>query len=390
MPRQEKVITIFVASPNDVVDERTKLEEVINELNITWSRNLGLRFDLVRWETHAFPGIGDDPQDVINEQIPDDYDIFIGIMWCRFGTPTGRAGSGTAEEFQRAKTRYDADPSNLKIMMYFKDEAISPSRIDPDQINNVNEFRKSLGEDGALHWKFSTVEDFEQIVRLHLTRQAQSLSDQGTGTVTEFQAINQPSSSNEKTCDEDFGVLDLVETFEDSIDELEQITTRISDSIEELGTKVKNHAEEFAAIPRDLEGNINRRTAKKRLALVATDMNLFNAKINEEIPSFNNAISTGINAYIKSVPMYSVFAPQSEIDKNVKKVVPVIISTREAMLLAKESIDDFRSEVAALPSLTSQLNRAKAATVTILDKLIAELNNGQTLLTEAEAVSNDK
>lgn len=119
-------------------------------------------------------------------------------------------------------------------------------------------------------------------------------------------------------------------------------------------------------------------------------MNLFNAKINEEIPSFNNAISTGINAYIKSVPMYSVFAPQSEIDKNVKKVVPVIISTREAMLLAKESIDDFRSEVAALPSLTSQLNRAKAATVTILDKLIAELNNGQTLLTEAEAVSNDK
>jgi hypothetical protein len=104
MPRQKKVITIFVASPNDVVDERTKLEEVINELNITWSRNIGLRFDLVRWETHAFPGIGDDPQDVINEQIPDDYDIFIGIMWCRFGTPTGRAGSGTAEEFQRAKT----------------------------------------------------------------------------------------------------------------------------------------------------------------------------------------------------------------------------------------------------------------------------------------------
>lgn len=46
--RQEHVLTIFVASPGDVSDERTILEEVISELNITWSRDLGIRLDLVR------------------------------------------------------------------------------------------------------------------------------------------------------------------------------------------------------------------------------------------------------------------------------------------------------------------------------------------------------
>ncbi len=65
MPRKEDVLTVFVASPSDVGDERTRLEEVIQELNVTWSRELGVRLELVRWETHAFPGMGDEAQNVI-------------------------------------------------------------------------------------------------------------------------------------------------------------------------------------------------------------------------------------------------------------------------------------------------------------------------------------
>ncbi len=69
MVRQEHVLTVFVASPDDVKDERDKLEEVIRELNVTWSRQLGVRLDLVRWETHVSPGMGIDPQTV--EAIPE-------------------------------------------------------------------------------------------------------------------------------------------------------------------------------------------------------------------------------------------------------------------------------------------------------------------------------
>ena len=75
MVRQEHVLSVFVASPSDVEAERGKLEDVIRELNLTWSRELSIRLDLVRWETHAYPGFGSDAQAVINEQIPDDYDL---------------------------------------------------------------------------------------------------------------------------------------------------------------------------------------------------------------------------------------------------------------------------------------------------------------------------
>ena len=153
MARQEHVLSVFVASPIDVEAERGKLEDVIRELNVTWSREIGVRLDLVRWETHAYPGIGADAQDVINEQMPDDCDLFVGIMWCRYGTPTARADSGTVEEFERAKARYDNDPNSIRVMVYFKDEPIPPSRLDPEQLAKVNAFRNSLGDEGALYWK---------------------------------------------------------------------------------------------------------------------------------------------------------------------------------------------------------------------------------------------
>ena len=141
MPRQEQIFSVLVASPSDVQDERQSLEEIIQELNITWSRELGIRLELVRWETHAYPGISDDAQEVINQQIPTDYDLFIGVMWCRYGTPTGRAGSGTVEEFNRAKSRYDQDSTSVQLMIYFKDAPI-PRRADssrPNRSRTTNE-----------------------------------------------------------------------------------------------------------------------------------------------------------------------------------------------------------------------------------------------------------
>ena len=67
MPRTETVIQVFVASPDDVAEERASLEEMCREFNSTWSRQLGVRLELVRWETDAVPGFGVDAQDVVNQ-----------------------------------------------------------------------------------------------------------------------------------------------------------------------------------------------------------------------------------------------------------------------------------------------------------------------------------
>ncbi|MBD1856209.1 MULTISPECIES: hypothetical protein [Leptolyngbya] len=143
MPKIETVLQVFVASPSDVKEERDILEAVISELNRTWAKNLRLRLELNRWETHVYPSFGSDPQDIVNSQMINDYDIFIGIFWGRAGTPTLRATSGAIEEFERAYSRFKVDPESVDLMLYFKDAPIAPSKIDSQQLSKVQEFRNS-------------------------------------------------------------------------------------------------------------------------------------------------------------------------------------------------------------------------------------------------------
>ena len=128
MPRNEQVVVVLVASPSDLEPERNQLEDVVRELNLVWSRSFSLRLELVRWETHGYPGMGLDPQDVLNRELPDEPDIFIGLMWSRYGTETGRAGSGTEEEFRWALERYKQDPKSVRIMFYFKNAPLVSER----------------------------------------------------------------------------------------------------------------------------------------------------------------------------------------------------------------------------------------------------------------------
>src|SRR3712207_1752082 len=106
MPVTATIFRVFIASPSDVKRERMMCRSVIEEINRTWHSTHNLYLVPVMWEYDAFPGVGVDSQAVLNSEIGNDYDIFVGIMWARFGTPTGRADSGTEEEYERAYEKY--------------------------------------------------------------------------------------------------------------------------------------------------------------------------------------------------------------------------------------------------------------------------------------------
>jgi len=230
MARQETILSVFVASPSDLDEERNRLEEVIRELNITWSRELKVHLELARWETHAYPNFGEDAQAVINDQIPDDFDIFVGIMWYRFGTPTGRAGSGTLEEFERAKVRYESNSENVKLMIYFKDAPapVAPSKLDCEQLAHISNFREKLGKEGGLYWTFQSVDDFEKLIRLHLTRQVQYWLSKNTNNndSSNFHKTNDTLQESPAPIEEnnEIGYLDLIEQFEDEFATVSEIS----------------------------------------------------------------------------------------------------------------------------------------------------------------------
>ena len=77
----KRVCKIFLASPSDTDKERKIVMDVAEELSDTVCKALKVSLELLTWEFSTYPSIGKYPQSVINEQIGNDYDIFIGLMW---------------------------------------------------------------------------------------------------------------------------------------------------------------------------------------------------------------------------------------------------------------------------------------------------------------------
>ena len=169
MTKQVTKLRGFVASPGDVKVERERLGNVIEELNRGIAEEKGLVLELVRWETHAWPGIGEDAQDVINREIGP-YDIFVGIMWKRFGKRTKRAGSGTEEEFNRAYSLWEKD-GQPQIKFYFNRASFYPSSPEEvEQMGKVLAFKERLDAKGAFYWEYNGPDEFERKVREDLTQ----------------------------------------------------------------------------------------------------------------------------------------------------------------------------------------------------------------------------
>lgn len=174
-------LAVFIASPSDVSEERQRLQKVVEELNLGLAKANGLVLELVRWETHAWPSVGDDAQDVINRQIPIP-DIFVGVLWKRFGTPTKRADSGTQEEFERTFNHWKKY-RRPHILFYFSRKPYYPnSTEDLSQIEKVLQFRLRLQEQGVLFWEFEDAAQFETNVRTHLTNVILNKLDRTTGS----------------------------------------------------------------------------------------------------------------------------------------------------------------------------------------------------------------
>lgn len=168
---------VFLASPSDVAAERDALVQVVDEINRTLAVPSGIYLDLVRWETHVRPGMAEDAQAVVNGQIQP-RDLFVGIMWARFGTPTSRAESGTEEEFERAYCLWKSN-HRPHIMLYFKTKPFFPKNsVEIHQLGKVLEFRERVQSLGALTWEFGDLDQFKNFTRQHLTMHVRELAQE--------------------------------------------------------------------------------------------------------------------------------------------------------------------------------------------------------------------
>jgi Domain of unknown function (DUF4062) len=183
MASYRRVLSVFLASPNDVSAERLAARGVVLELTLP-ARELGVSLELLGWED-TLPGAAR-PQEVINKDL-DKADLFVGLLWRRWGQPTGhpKYSSGFEEEFYRARQRREQS-GTPEMWLFFKD--VEPAvRQDPgEQLQKVLQFKNAcISEKQILFKEFGTTEEWANLLRndllLHLLRLNKSGSNEPAG-----------------------------------------------------------------------------------------------------------------------------------------------------------------------------------------------------------------
>lgn len=393
MAKTQTLLQVFVASPSDVAEERKVLEDVINEFNVTWSGTHNVRLELLTWETHTRPGFEADAQAVINKQIGDEYDIFLGIMWGRFGSPTKRAESGTVEEFERTYSRLQASPDSVNILFYFKDAGIPPSEMDLEQLAKVQEFkRKIASEYGGLHHRFETTEEFRTKVRIHLSKLVQDwlettpTKSAGAATpATSAPAADaaDPLANLAALADDDYeeGLLELAERAIDAMGLVVDVVGKMSDATIELGEKLghrSNEANKLAAGGATLDIKAAKRVSNH----AANDLEVFVNRFSVEIPEFHKQHSLAMEAFGK-IAIIS-HTDLDEDPEDAKAALVQIQEYRNALSSSSAAISELREVVAGFPRMTASFNRARRRAVAITDDLLVQFRTAANQIQDVE------
>ncbi len=177
-----KRLRLFIASPGDVTAERERVRAVAEELcrhgNV--ADQLGVSLQVLDWREVA-PKMGRPQQVILEELQVEQWDIFIGILWLRFGSATGGVDSqsgqafdsGTEEEFSLA---YHAWLKNNRPHILFYRCTRPPEnleQLDPDQYKRVKAFIAAFEankQHPGLYQSFQTTDDFGQRLRIDLTK----------------------------------------------------------------------------------------------------------------------------------------------------------------------------------------------------------------------------
>ena len=138
------VVTLMIASPSDVAEERRIVREVLYEWNAVHMKEQGIVALPVGWETHATPELGDRPQAIINKQLLEDCDLLIGIFSTRLGSPTGKAPSGTVEEIE------EHVKAGKHAMLYFSEADLPRGKFDVNQYTALEAIKTEYRQRGLV------------------------------------------------------------------------------------------------------------------------------------------------------------------------------------------------------------------------------------------------
>ncbi len=376
MPQQQVILNVFLASPSDVSYEREVIQNIINELNKTWSKNLNLRLELLRWETDVVPSFGEYSQGVINKQIGSDYDIFIGLLWSKFGMPTKDYESGTEEEFYRAYELHNSG-KDIDLLIYFKNDPIAFEDIDPHQIQKIKEFKQTIQNLGGVYGITSN-DNFEGKLRSHLSVIIQKWKDRlyrnnknealSPTNLMKNSYISETITEAQDIEDEE-GIIDLDEKAKEALAKCESIINNIAESLAEFNKTTTSYTEQITQLT----------AAKASITTLKFSINQFSKVIydfSSNLDILGNEYKVHTNLSIDSLTkLLVIYADSGNSQDAILDIITASTTLTNSVNTALPATIEFLNSVKDMPRMTTELNRSKKVLIKSLEQLVSYLQD---------------
>lgn len=395
--KKVNVLRIFLASPGDVKAEREMIFALKEDLDLLIGKDKNIKFEIVNWERNTYPGKGTDAQDVINEQINGEYDVFIGIFWQRFGTPTSRYESGTLEEYENAKKKYENDKENTHIMMYFKTEgSLNIYDIDVEQLKKVKSFKDKISkEDGLLYSEFEKTEDLKNLVQINLANLVRDKFSKKKRNIRKSPQQNKNLVPKKLDTDKyellamkidkgDYNIeienfLEDVEKTNGFLSDLASSTNKLTLVMNFFSTKTSERTKQLNRINNIKDERLRLTKAKKVSNDYADDLDKYSEDFETLLPEFKDSISNSIQSYSEII--YKTINSNSFDENNKNQLLENLPNFISSVETAIEGTADFLETFTKTNThLTSKYSTAKRRAELATNNVFKELIRTKKLL----------
>ncbi len=380
------VLRVLISSPGDVTQECDLAEKVITEVNRILGPNSPVFLQPIRAEPDIPPGIDTDPQAVINSQLPQ-FEVFVGIMWTRLGTPTPRAASGTVEEFESAIRRWKDNAPSVAVMFFFSQQSPQLDQIDPDQLAALRQFKESLSSRGVYYKDYQDQEQFRALLTIALARKAQEWTREDAGikadvtVADEVQAKVTYVSEVDDEGDEDW--LDLLALYEEAMGRSNESVNRMSAATQQLGARITEKTEQLQALVSEATPSPSK--ARRLVNDVADDLNIFARTLETELPIFRESWSMVMDRLPKLFGVWSELDLGPEAKEGAARARTQLVELSKTLGGSLDSLMQFRATIATVPRLTSQYKKASWRALVSMDDFLADLAKVRAFVTEFSA-----
>jgi hypothetical protein len=430
MAKQLTQLTIFISGTSETDSEKAALRRVIEEINRQLEKTHSLTLRVLGWPDDVRPGANADLQTEVNRQIGSKYDIYVGLLATKFGTPTPRAGSGTEEEFESAMAAFNRDSQMVRVLFYFKRTVEDPYSIDVQQLEKVKQFREGLSRRGVLYSDFKDTEEFVKQTKEHLynliidewrentwikvttsspieslkaATQAETkvevINAETTVQTTKPPSILALEAQNETLTfnDEDeLGLLDYMVAFHAATGSTTEALELISKHTEQMNEQLRLRTAETELLLQEFERHKHIGGSRVQQEYVEKARNIVD-RAASHLEEFVNAMIPDIEQYrISSREMFTNLQRgideggvlNSEGDENQQALVKLI----EAMETGRAPLSTLQTTIRQMPALTGRFKRARKRTALVLGDLIAEtsfsIEEARTLLSRFKSNDN--